>query len=133
MQNINLKNILPQNYQQFLVGKENLEFSIFEEEANFKIYNLAELSETISIDGKSYATIHQIQGFVASLQEILGEDVEISEDLSFSKMFNFLCIGEENGRLLLLDDRDKNTLWIFHPDGGDVEKMDKNLSDILNE
>jgi hypothetical protein len=45
---------------------------------------------------------------------------------------NSLAIGEENGDVLFIDKREENSkLYIFYPDGGDIEKTKLTLNSII--
>ena len=45
---------------------------------------------------------------------------------------NALAIGDENGDVLFIDKREENSkLYIFYPDGGDIEKTKLTIYDII--
>jgi hypothetical protein len=69
-----------------------------------------------------------LKGYAKSLEEIFGE--EMTEAFSLSELSNCLTVGYENEAILFLDNRDKNSLWVFHPDGGDIEPTIMTLEKI---
>ena len=127
---------IPPTYFDYLTSDNfNSEISIFEDEDNFNLYELNELGEKINVDGKSYLTIRQLKGFASSLKEIINETPKrkIGQQFTLSELSNCLTIGYENTRILFIDIRDNNSLWIFHSDGGDdFEKTDMTLDKIIN-
>ena len=126
---------IPSAYFDYLTSDNfNYEISIFEDEDNFKLYDLNELCEKINVDGKSYLTIKKLKGFASSLMEIIDETPKKKKGQQFTltELSNCLTIGYENTRILFIDNRDNNSLWIFHSDGGDdLEKTNKTLDEII--
>ncbi|MBT0574199.1 hypothetical protein OKE80_10660 [Riemerella anatipestifer] len=126
---------IPTAYFDYLTGNNfNSEISIFENEDNFKLYDLNELCEKINIDGKSYLIIRQLKGFVSSLMGIIDETSKSKKEQQFTltELSNCLTIGYENTRILFIDYRDSNSIWIFHSDNGyDFEKTNKKLNEII--
>ena len=103
--------------------------TIFKGQDKFHLYNLEELCETANIDGTSCLRISELKGYAKSLEEIFGE--ENTEVFSLAELSNCLTLGYENEAVLFLDDRDKNSLWIFYPDGGDIEPTKMTLDKIM--
>lgn len=123
---------IPVLYFDYLINKEfNPKISIFQNEESFCLYDLNQLCEKINVDGKSYLTINQLKGFTETLLETVGEISVDVQGLSYNEISGFLTIGSENTRLLCIDHRDFHSLWIFHTDGGDVEKLPLTLSDLI--
>lgn len=122
---------IPTDYFDCLTGNNfNSVISIFADEDDFNLYNLNELCEKINVDGKSYLTIRQLKGFASSLEEIIEETPQTKKEQQFSltELSYCLAIGYENTRILFIDSRDNNSLWVFHSDGGgDCEKTNITL------
>ena len=55
------------------------------------------------------------------MKEILEEIPKKKQEQQFTltELSNCLTIGYVNTRILFIDIRDNNSLWIFHSDGGD--------------
>lgn len=123
---------IPVFYFDYIFSDEfDPQVSIFSEEQNFHLYDLDQLCEKIKIDGRSYLTISQLKGFAKTVLEKIGERLPKEQNISYSDISNCLTIGSENTRILFIDNRDNNTLWVFYPDGGDVEKLPITLENII--
>lgn len=124
---------IPLSYFEYLISnKFEPQISIFPDEEDFTLFTLNELCEKINIDGKSYLTINQLKGFTDPLLEIMGESSQKSQEIQYKELTDCLAIGFESTRILLIDHRDQNSLWVFHPDGGDIEKTDVTLENIVS-
>ncbi|AWK06978.1 hypothetical protein HYN56_23200 [Flavobacterium crocinum] len=114
---------IPTPYLEYLI-KENFnpKVSVFVDEDDFNLYNLNELCEKVNVDGKSNLRIRELKGYVDSLKEIIEETPKRKKAHQFTldELSNCLTIGYENTRILFIDNRDNNSLWIFHSDGGDT-------------
>lgn len=115
-----IESFLPKEYYQYLVENKELEIRISKDRDNFNLFSLDELFTNVSIDNEEYLTIFQLKGYFKTLKE-----VELFE--------NSLAIGYENGDILFIDEREENSkLYIFYPDGGDIEKTKYTLNNIVN-
>lgn len=126
---------IPSSYFNVLsTAQSSQEISIFADEAPFTLYALDELCEKIDIDGKLYLTVSQLKGYVNTLKTVGISENEYKEELSLSELSACITIGFENTRLLFLDPRDHNSLWIFDTDGGgELEKTSLTLDHILKQ
>lgn len=125
---------IPVLYFDYLISERfSPEVSVFQDEGKFCLYDLNQLCEKIDIDGKPYLTINQLKGFTTTLLETVDEMFTNLEDLDYNDISSFLTIGSENTRLLCIDHRDYNSLWVFHPDGGDVEKLSLTLNNLIKQ
>lgn len=123
---------IPLIYFEYLISDEfEPQVSILTDEEDFTLFNLNELCEKININGKFYLTINQLKGFTAELFEMVCESLQKSQNISYTELSNCLAIGSENTRILFIDTRDQNSLWIFHPVGGDIEKTALTLENIV--
>lgn len=119
--------LLPERYFNYLKETKNKEITI-SKDIDFNLFSLEELFTNISIDKKDYLTIFQLKGYFNTLLEVGYEfskkKIELFE--------NSLAIGDENGDILFIDKREENSkLYIFYPDGGDIEKTKLTLNDII--
>jgi hypothetical protein len=122
---------IPLAYLDYLTGNNfHSEISLLADREHFKLYNLSELCENINIDDHSYLTIKQLKGFAKALITI-SEETPLKQAFTIKDLSNCLAIGHENTSVLFLDKRDNNTLWIFHPDGWDIEKTNLTLKKII--
>jgi hypothetical protein len=103
--------------------------AIIKGQDKFHLYSLEELCERVNIDETSCLRISELKGYAKSLEEIFGE--ENTEVFSLAELSNCLTLGYENEAILFLDYRDKNSLWIFYPDGGDIEPTKMTLDKIM--
>ena len=121
---------IPQSYLDYLTGSRfKSEVVIFRGQDKFRLHSLEELCETVNIDGNSCLRITELKGFSKSLEEIFGE--EHTAEFSLSELSNCLSIGYENERILFIDCRDNDSLWVFHIDGADIEPTKMTLSKII--
>lgn len=121
---------IPQLYLDYLTSARfRSQISIIKGQEKFHLYSLEELCEQISIDRNSCLRITELTAYAKSLKEIFGE--ETTEDFSLSELADCLTIGAGNEAILFLDYRDKDSLWIFHPDGGDIEPAKMTLNKII--
>jgi len=119
---------IPSLYFDYLTSN-NFKSDVSIGQDNFRLYNLEELCETVNIDGTSCLRISELKGYAKSLEEVFGE--ESTEEFSLAELSNCLTIGYENEAILFLDCRDKNSLWIFYPDGADIELTKMTLDKIV--
>ena len=121
---------IPQSYLDYLKSSGfKSEVSIFKGQDKFHLYSLEELCETANIDGNLCLRVAELKGFSKSLKEIFGE--EKTGEFSLSELSNCLSIGYENEAILFIDYRDNNSLWVFHPDGADIEPTKMTLTKIV--
>jgi len=123
---------IPKSYFDYLTSdKFKSQVVIFKGQEKFKLYNLEELCEKISIDSNSCLRISELKGYAKSLEDIFGN--EMTEDFSLSELSNCLTIGYENEAILFIDYRDNNSLWVFYPDGGDIEPTKMTVKKIVKQ
>jgi hypothetical protein len=123
---------IPTLYFDYLTSdKFKSEIIIFKGQCKFRLYSLEELCETVSIDGNHCLRISELKGYAKSLEEIFGE--ENTEEFSTSELSRCFSIGYENEAILFIDYKDNNSLWIFHPDGGDIEPTKLTIEKIIKQ
>lgn len=109
------------------------QLEVIKGEGIFKIYSSDDLREIVDIDGKQFVTARQLKGYAMSLRGIIENYGKESEFFTLDNLSDSITIGEENSRLLFIDSRDHNSLWVFHTDGGDsIEKTNLTLDHLIN-
>ena len=124
---------IPNQYLEYLNSQNfNSNVRIFEDEDNFRLFNLNHLCEEINIDGQKMLQIKMLSGFSNSILDINKDDFNTKEKEEYIELSKCIAIGYENTRVLYIDNKDNNTLRIFHPDGGDSEKVKRiTMKDII--
>jgi hypothetical protein len=93
------------------------------------------LCKEITIDRAKCIQAKELKGFVQTLKEMVvdGENTSDDKGMKFSlrRLAKSISIGVENSRILFIDSRDNSSLWVFHPDGGDVEKTNLTIEYII--
>lgn len=112
-------------------AKTRREVAVFEDEDRFRLYSLQELCEDIEVDGSRYLAARQLAGFAHTLSQVAGSDSQQAAPFSLAELAACVAIGEGNARLLFIDSRDNESLWVYHPDGGDVEKAPLTVASLL--
>lgn len=126
---------LPDDYRTFLAshdGEQSYEF----DDIDWWLATERELAEGVNIDGNDYAYIHQLQGFSKTLAEFTDGDATTDEEgnaFPLSRLAAGLAIGTGDGDVLFLDPADNYSVWCFHHDGGDVEKLAASFAEWLAE
>ncbi|MGY0041110.1 hypothetical protein [Pedobacter sp. NJ-S-72] len=106
---------------------------IIKDENGFKIFSSEELREVVNIGGKKFVAARQLKGYALSLSDIIEDYGKDSNFFTLDNLSDSITIGEENNRLLFIDSRDHNTLWIFYADGGDgIGKTDLTLDELIS-
>ncbi|PHV35370.1 hypothetical protein CSQ94_02200 [Janthinobacterium sp. BJB312] len=123
---------LPLAYLEHLrSGKPRSDVAIFTDEDHFTLYSLDELCQDVDVDGSSYLAVRQLAGFALALAQAAGTGSKQAAPFSPAELAACLAIGEEATRILFIDSRDNDTLWIYHPDGGDVDRTRLTVSSLL--
>jgi hypothetical protein len=123
---------LPQAYLAHLrSGKSRPDVAIFTDEDPFTLYSLDALCHDVEVDGTRYLAVRQLAGFAQTLAQAAGTDSKQAAPFSPAELAACLAIGEEATRILFIDSRDNDTLWIYHPDGGDIDRTRLTVSALL--
>jgi hypothetical protein len=66
-----------------------------------------------------------VEGFANSIREFQGDETEDQdgEPYSLDRLAAGLAIGDNNGDVVFLDPEDAYSVWIWHHDGSDVERL----------
>jgi hypothetical protein len=105
--------------------------AIVGDEEPFTLYSLDELCQDVDVDGTRYLAVRQLAGFAQALAQVAGTGSKQAAPFSPAELAACLAIGEENTRILFIDSRDNDTLWIYHCDGGDVDKTRLSVTALL--
>jgi hypothetical protein len=125
---------IPSKYFDYLNSEKfKARLEILKDEDSFSIFNSEKLREIVNIDGKQFVVARQLKGYALSLRGIIEDYGKDSGFFTLDNLSGSITIGEENNRLLFIDSRDHNSLWIFHSDGGDaIVKIDLTLADMIS-
>lgn len=123
---------VPQAYLAHLRSARSLPgAAIFKDEAPFTLYSLEALCQEVDVDGTRYRAVRQLAGFAQALGQAAGSGSQQAAPFSLAELAACLSIGEENTRILFIDSRDNDALWIYHCDGGDVEPTQLTLTSLI--
>lgn len=115
---------IPKKYLDYLLSEQfKAKLDVWKDQDSFELFSDGALREVVNIDGKDYVNARQLKGYALSLNE-LGQE---TDDLARS-----IVIGQSGISLLFIDSRDQNSLFVFHPDGGDTEKTNLSLEDLFD-
>ena len=121
---------IPPPYLEHLQGDGfKSEILIIKGQSKFHLHNGEELCEIVNIDGHSQPRATELKAYAHSLKKYFTRKAR--DPFSLPELSKCISIGCENERILFLDYRDNNTLWIFHPDGADVEPVKMTLDKII--
>jgi len=122
---------LPKDYSAFLL-KHRRSDSYQHGDVRWELLTAAELCEPCNVDGKEYAAVQQIKGFAQTFQECTGEKATVDskgKPYAIERLEDGVVIGSsDSGDTLYLDPADKDSVWIYYHDGGNVEGVAKTFS-----
>lgn len=116
---------IPAAYQKFLDTHDGATEYIFDGIDGWRFYSAEELMEVISVDREKVKTIDQLTVFAKSARAFHGDETvdQNGEPYPFDRLATGLAIGDNNGDVVFLDPSDAHSVWIWHHDGGDVERL----------
>lgn len=117
---------LPAEYKTFLESHSGMRPYTYNDVNSWWLATSDKLLEDVSIDGRKNPYVHQLRGYAATLEEVFDGDATTDandKDYLFERLADGLAIGENNGDVLFLDSSDEFSVWLFHHDGGDVERL----------
>lgn len=116
---------LPADYKKFLKTHEGETEYIFDAIDGWRLFTMEELTEVIRIDRIKVMNIHQLQAFAKLIQDHVGDETEDQdgEPYALERLAAGLAIGDNNGDVVFLDPEDSYSVWLFHHDGADVERL----------
>jgi len=121
---------MPPPYLRYLMGGTfRPEAAVFRRESEFSLYTLREMCEDVRIDGRTYLRVNELSGYAESMADVWEGTQD--DEFSLQELSECLSIGQENERVLFIDCRDSDSLWVFHPDGGDVRRTGLTLGWLI--
>ena len=97
------------------------------------ISSLSELEESVNIDGMKTPSWKQLSSYLTTYQQVTGENHACDQNgkkIPLERLRKCITIGDYNGDPLFIDPSDKFSVWCYHHDGGDVEKLAPSLKDF---
>lgn len=125
---------MPESYTCFLFGYSGEACYHFDGMGSWRLANDAELSSVVRIDGRRESYLRQLRAYSESIRSATGEDMTEDGDgnpFPLDRLAAGLAIGENNGDVMFLDPVDGHAVWLFHVDGGDVERLAASFADWL--
>lgn len=121
---------LPPAYLTFLEGHTGDLSWEYDDIDSWELATRDALSEMVSVDGQSLPYIEQLKGFADTLRDVMGECTTDADDADYplQRLSGGLAIGTNNGDVMYLDPADGFSVWIFYPDGGDVERLESSFA-----
>jgi SMI1 / KNR4 family (SUKH-1) len=116
---------LPTAYKAFLEQHDGEAYYLFDDIDGWRFYTIEELTEVIRVNRDKVLTIHQLTAFASSIREYIGDETEDQdgEPYSLDRLAAGLAIGDSNGDVVFLDPADEYSVWLWHHDGADVERL----------
>lgn len=115
---------LPDDYTEFLLQhRRSVRYDY--DDCLWELTKAAQLLTKINVDGKNIPSVQQLKQFAATMKKATKADT--TEDhkgkpYPLARLAAGIAIGSsDSGDVLYLDPAESCSVWIFHPDGGDVE------------
>lgn len=127
MKNIAIQSeLLPTLYLSYIENTDRKEVQLVRYNT-FTLYTLEELFEEISVDGRKNIELYLVREYAQTMQEVGIEFEEGEQEL----LAHSLTIGYDNTEALFIDEREVDSpLYVYYPDGGDIEKKKKRVSQL---
>jgi hypothetical protein len=126
---------LPAEYKTFLEAHTGSKPYEYGDVRGWRLATSDKLLQDVNIDGNKQPYVHQLRGYTATLEEVFDGDATTDakgNDYAFSRLAEGIAIGENNGDVLFLDPSNKFSVWCFHHDGGDVERLTASFAKWLS-
>ncbi|MBP9022881.1 MAG: hypothetical protein KBH06_06730 [Spirochaetes bacterium] len=126
--------LLPDDYLK-VISSFNEPRTVKCKNAEYRIYSTIDLMLKINIDGGDYFQINEIRAHTKNVKSFFKRNyVEDTEKniVKINSLNKYLCIGNADGDLLLINPEDNYSLWLFCHDGAYLEKIDDNLNGLMN-
>lgn len=123
---------IPSLYFEYLTSNcFNPNLAIFNDEDDFQLYSLSELCEEINIDKRKMLQINELWGFSQSIIEANQDFFNAKEKEQYEELATCLSIGYQNNKVLYMDNKNNNSLFVFYIDDASTKKIKKiTLQDI---
>ncbi|WP_454980585.1 hypothetical protein [Capnocytophaga haemolytica] len=127
MKNIAIQSeLLPTLYLSYIENTDRKEVQLVRYNT-FTLYTLEELFEEISVDGRKNIALYLVREYAQTMQEVGVAFEEGEQEL----LAHSLTIGYDNTEALFIDEREVDSpLYVYYPDGGDIEKKKKRVSQL---
>lgn len=122
--------VLPKEYEEFLKSQiSGVEY--VHKENPWRLATAERLLETVTAEKRKCLYIRRLEGLATTLTEFFDGDSTVDKKglpYAFSRLAAGLAIGDDDcGDILYLDPSDQHSVWAFHHDGGDVEKLGRSF------
>ena len=127
---------LPSDYLEFLKTHSGENSYTYDDLDSWWLSTEKELLQTVNVDGKKRPSIYQLASVVESLKKHGEGDAvpdQDGEEFSLDRLAGGLAIGDNNGDTLFLDPSDGFSVWLFHHDGCDVERLAGSFGEWIRE
>jgi len=127
---------LPSDYLEFLKSHDGESSYTFGELDSWWLSTEEALLQTVNFDGQKRPAIYMLQSVVVSLKkhgEVDAVEDQDGEEFSLDRLAGGLAIGDNNGDVMFLDPSDGFSVWLYHHDGFDVERLAGSFSEWLGE
>ena len=116
---------LPTAFQAFLEHHDGEAYYFFNDIDCWRFYTTEDLTKVIRVNRDKVLAIHQLSAFVSCIREHIGDETEDQngEPYSLDRLAAGLAIGDNNGDVVFLDPADEYSVWLWHHDGDDVERL----------
>jgi hypothetical protein len=116
---------LPAAYKTFLEQHDGETYYVFDDIDGWRFYTSDEITEVIRVNREKVMNIHQLKAFANSIREFHGDETEDQdgEPYPLDRLAAGLAIGDNNGDIVFLDPGDDYSVWLWHHDGADVERL----------
>lgn len=126
----NLGIVLPKEYEEFLKSQiAGVEY-VYKENP-WRLATAERLLETVTVEKRKCLYIRRLEGLAKILTQFFDGDSTVDNKglpYAFSRLAAGLAIGDDSsGDILYLDPSDQYSVWAFHHDGGDVEKLGRSF------
>ncbi len=125
---------LPAAYKKFLDAHDGETEYIFDDIDGWRFFTTEELTEIIRIDKIKVMNIHQLEAYAKSVRDYVGDETEDQDGQPYAlkRLAAGLAIGDNNGDVIFLDPADAYSVWLFHHDGADVERLADSFQEWLD-
>ena len=101
----------------------------------WRFFDEAKLAENVAMSGVGNAPYHHVLKLYIDIYKQFRETDLVCSDsdpLPADRVANGFVVAQENTDLLYLDPQDGNSVWIYYPDGSDVEKVSNSIDEWLD-
>ena len=126
--------LLPEEYLGFLKSHTDDKEYVYKGNP-WRLATAHRLLETVTTNEGKCSYCRTLEGFAKVLPEFFDSDSTVDNKglpYAFDRLAAGLAIGDDySGDILYLDPSDSYSVWVFHHDGGDVERLGRSFSGWL--